>query len=202
MSVARWIQCEEAISRFGFLAKHPTTGNAIASPYVHEPRLRESRSMRTGFQIYQIVRENCSVEYDGSSPQDDLMEAVARARNRKLKKKWRYGHEKHIRQQKAYAQDIPTSCGLHRRQRIGPAFTKKTSPPRVACEVMAAGRRIIVRVRSPGKSPCIITPSAGHWKPGTIPMDFSSMCLSKAEPRYRGRRGYEHRSKERRYLLL
>ncbi len=26
MSVARWIQCEEAISSFGFLAKHPTTG--------------------------------------------------------------------------------------------------------------------------------------------------------------------------------
>ena len=32
MSVSRWIQCEEAISEFGFLAKHPTTGNAIASP--------------------------------------------------------------------------------------------------------------------------------------------------------------------------
>jgi ADP-glucose pyrophosphorylase len=27
-SVARWIQCEQAISEFGFLAKHPTTGNA------------------------------------------------------------------------------------------------------------------------------------------------------------------------------
>ena len=34
MSVARWIQCEEAITEFGFLAKHPTTGNAIQSPYV------------------------------------------------------------------------------------------------------------------------------------------------------------------------
>ncbi|MDO5714940.1 MAG: terminase, partial [Tissierellia bacterium] len=29
MSVSRWIQCEEAISEFGFLAKHPTTGQAI-----------------------------------------------------------------------------------------------------------------------------------------------------------------------------
>jgi hypothetical protein len=28
-SVARWIQCEECITEFGFLAKHPTTGNAI-----------------------------------------------------------------------------------------------------------------------------------------------------------------------------
>ena len=32
MSVSRWIQCEESISEFGLLAKHPTTGNAIASP--------------------------------------------------------------------------------------------------------------------------------------------------------------------------
>ena len=34
MSVARWIQCESAISQYGFLAKHPTTGSAIASTYV------------------------------------------------------------------------------------------------------------------------------------------------------------------------
>ncbi|MEG2344207.1 MAG: terminase, partial [Acidaminococcaceae bacterium] len=33
MSVARWTQCEEVISEYGFLAKHPTTGAAIASPY-------------------------------------------------------------------------------------------------------------------------------------------------------------------------
>lgn len=31
---ARFIQCEEAISNFGLLGKHPTTGAAIASPHV------------------------------------------------------------------------------------------------------------------------------------------------------------------------
>ncbi len=31
---ARFIQCEDAISRFGLLGKHPTTGGAIASPFV------------------------------------------------------------------------------------------------------------------------------------------------------------------------
>lgn len=42
MSVARWIQCEEAITEFGFLAKHPTTGNAIQSPLCgDEPELHE-----------------------------------------------------------------------------------------------------------------------------------------------------------------
>ena len=34
MSVARWIQCQEALSAGGFLAKHPTTSGTIASPYV------------------------------------------------------------------------------------------------------------------------------------------------------------------------
>jgi hypothetical protein len=29
MSAARWIQCETAITEYGFLAKHPTTGSAI-----------------------------------------------------------------------------------------------------------------------------------------------------------------------------
>ena len=33
MSVARWIQCEEAVSEFGFLAKKPT-GTVFSSPYV------------------------------------------------------------------------------------------------------------------------------------------------------------------------
>ena len=43
MSVSRWIQCEEIVSSTGFLAKHPTTGAAIASPLCHhEPVLHEA----------------------------------------------------------------------------------------------------------------------------------------------------------------
>ena len=35
MSVSRWIQCEEAISSYGLLGKHPTvTGSPIQSPFV------------------------------------------------------------------------------------------------------------------------------------------------------------------------
>jgi|GEM_PF-950039 len=33
-TAARWIQCEEAISAYGFLGKHPTTGAPIQSPFV------------------------------------------------------------------------------------------------------------------------------------------------------------------------
>ena len=83
MSVSRWIQCEEYISEYGFLAKHPTTGNAIASPYVAMSQTYMKQVNQVWYQIYQIVKENCSVEYGGASPQDDLMERLLTARKGK-----------------------------------------------------------------------------------------------------------------------
>lgn len=80
MSVARWIQCEEAISDFGFLAKHPTTGNAIQSPYVAMSQNFMSQTNRLWMEIYQIVKENCATEYSGATPMDDAMERLLRAR--------------------------------------------------------------------------------------------------------------------------
>lgn len=80
MSVSRWIQCEECISEYGFLAKHPTTGNAIASPYVAMSRDYMKQVNQVWFQIYQIVKENCSVEYSGRNPQDDVMERLLNIR--------------------------------------------------------------------------------------------------------------------------
>lgn len=82
MSVSRWIQCEECISEYGFLAKHPTTGSAIASPYVTMSQTYMKQVNQTWYQIYQVVKENCSSEY-GSSPQDDLMERLLSARKGK-----------------------------------------------------------------------------------------------------------------------
>ena len=80
MSVSRWVQCEEAISEFGFLAKHPTTGNAIASPFVAMSRDYMKQVNATWFAIHQIVKENCSVDYGGATPHDDLMERLLTAR--------------------------------------------------------------------------------------------------------------------------
>jgi hypothetical protein len=82
MSVSRWIQCEEAISEYGFLAKHPTTGNAIASPYVAMSQSYMKQVNQTWFQIFQIVKENCSVEFNGTSPQDDVMERLLSAKKK------------------------------------------------------------------------------------------------------------------------
>lgn len=81
MSVSRWIQCEEVVSSTGFLAKHPTTGAAIASPYVAMSQSYMKQTNYCWMQIYQIVKENCSVEFSGNTPQDDVMERLLRARN-------------------------------------------------------------------------------------------------------------------------
>lgn len=80
MSVSRWIQCEDAISEYGFLAKHPTTGNAIASPYVSMSQTYMKQVNQIWYQIFQVVKENCSVEWSGSTPQDDVMERLLKTR--------------------------------------------------------------------------------------------------------------------------
>lgn len=83
MSVARWIQCEEAITAYGFLAKHPTTGNAIQSPYVAMGQNYMNQTNRLWLEIFQIVKENCTGDYKGSNPQDDVMERLLSARKGK-----------------------------------------------------------------------------------------------------------------------
>lgn len=80
MSVSRWIQCETMISEYGFLGKHPTTGAAITSPYVTMSQTYLKQVNQCWYQIYQIVKDNCSVEYGGTNPHDSLMEHLLKAR--------------------------------------------------------------------------------------------------------------------------
>ena len=79
MSVARWIQCEEAVTKYGYLAKHPTTGAPIASPYVAMSRDYKKQMSADWFCIWQIVKENCSTAY-GENPHDDMMERLLKAK--------------------------------------------------------------------------------------------------------------------------
>ena len=80
LASARWIQCESITSEVGFLAKHPTTGAAIQSPYVAIANQYMTQANRLWSEIFQIVRENCTGDYTGASPQDDVMERLLRAR--------------------------------------------------------------------------------------------------------------------------
>ena len=79
MSVSRWVQCETMVSEYGFLGKHPTTGAAITSPYVTMSQQYLKQVNQCWYQIYQIVKDNCSVEYGGDNPHDDLMEHLLKA---------------------------------------------------------------------------------------------------------------------------
>ncbi|MCL2462755.1 MAG: P27 family phage terminase small subunit [Defluviitaleaceae bacterium] len=72
---ARYIQCEEAISVYGFLGKHPTTGGMIASPFVQMSQAFLKQANLLWYQIFQIVKENCSVPFM-DNPNDDMMERL------------------------------------------------------------------------------------------------------------------------------
>ncbi|MCG7291040.1 P27 family phage terminase small subunit [Corynebacterium afermentans] len=52
---ARYIQCEEAITKFGLLGKHPTTGAAIASPFVAMSQSFSKQANVYWYEIYEIV---------------------------------------------------------------------------------------------------------------------------------------------------
>ena len=71
-SVARYIQCEEGISVFGLLAKHPTTNMPIASPYVSMSDKFLKRANLLWAQIFQIIKENCEVPI-ARDPNDEVM---------------------------------------------------------------------------------------------------------------------------------
>ena len=75
MTVARWIQCEKAISEFGMIGKHPTTGAPMASPYVSMSRDYQKQINQVWYEIYQIVKENCAGDYTEKSedPMENLL---------------------------------------------------------------------------------------------------------------------------------
>lgn len=71
----RYIQCEEAISSYGLLGKHPTTGGAISSPFVQMSQSFLKQANLLWYEIFDIVKQNCTTSFIGN-PQDDIMEAL------------------------------------------------------------------------------------------------------------------------------
>ena len=83
MCSARWIQCEEMTNKLGFLSKHPTTNKPIPSPFINIGINYMNQAVRLWNEIFQMVKENCSTDYGGANPQDDLMERLLSARRGK-----------------------------------------------------------------------------------------------------------------------
>ncbi|MDR1364067.1 MAG: P27 family phage terminase small subunit [Oscillospiraceae bacterium] len=72
---ARYVQCENAISEYGFLGKHPKTGGAIANPFVQMSLSFQKQANLLWYEIFDIVKQNCTTNFIGT-PQDDLMEKL------------------------------------------------------------------------------------------------------------------------------
>ena len=64
----------------GFLSKHPTTGKPIPSPFVNIGIQYMNQAIRQWNEIYQIIKENCTIDYSTNNPQDDLMERLLNSR--------------------------------------------------------------------------------------------------------------------------
>ena len=75
---ARYIQCEEAISTYGLLGKHPTTGGVIASPFVQMSQQFQKNANLIWYEIYGIVKENCTEPVGDDL--NDTMEKLLRSR--------------------------------------------------------------------------------------------------------------------------
>lgn len=79
--VARHIQAEEAIHTYGFLAKHPTTGVAITSPFIRISHEFLKQSNAIWNQIYLVIKENCADFYTNASDgSTDVMEQILNSR--------------------------------------------------------------------------------------------------------------------------
>lgn len=77
----RFIQCEEAISTYGLLGKHPTTGGAITSPFVQMSQSFQKQANLLWYEIFDIVKQNCTTAFVGN-PQEDIMEALLSGRRK------------------------------------------------------------------------------------------------------------------------
>jgi len=76
ISIARWVQCEEAVSKAGLLSKHPTTGAPIASTFSIMAREYAKQAVAVWDRIYAVVRENVSGDYSSRAPGADVMEML------------------------------------------------------------------------------------------------------------------------------
>ena len=58
MSVSRWVHCEQIISKYGYIAKHPTTGAAMTSPYVTMSQAYMKQIITIRAEINRIVEDS------------------------------------------------------------------------------------------------------------------------------------------------
>lgn len=75
-SYGRYMQVESMISATGFLAKHPTTGAPMTSPYVQISDMYSKQVERVHATIEAIVREHCPSGYKPFDVKFSVMEEI------------------------------------------------------------------------------------------------------------------------------
>lgn len=75
---ARYIQCEDAVSTYGLLGKHPTTGGVMVSPFVQMSQQFQKSANMVWYEIYDIVKQNCTEAFEDNL--NDTMEQLLRKR--------------------------------------------------------------------------------------------------------------------------
>ena len=75
---ARFIQCEDAVSTYGLLGKHPTTGGVMVSPFVQMSHQFQKSANMMWYEIYDIVKQNCTEAFEDNL--NDTMEQLLRKR--------------------------------------------------------------------------------------------------------------------------
>ena len=78
LAVARKIQCEQILSKFGLLAKHPTTREDTVSPFVKMSIDYSKQATQFWCQIYAIVKENNAKGQISLTAQSETMEKLLR----------------------------------------------------------------------------------------------------------------------------
>ena len=74
---ARHIQCEELLSSYGMIGKHPTTGEPTASPFVKMSIDYLKQASQLWYQIYAAIRDNSTKGVTGNE-YNDMMEGLLR----------------------------------------------------------------------------------------------------------------------------
>lgn len=79
-AVGRKIQFEEAMSQYGFLGKHPTTGAPTQSVFFKMMLEIEKQVIQLYLIISQVVKDNCAEGYDGAPMQDEMERILRRVK--------------------------------------------------------------------------------------------------------------------------
>lgn len=73
---ARWLECEAMIMNHGLLARHPITKQPIATPFVRMGIDYLKAADVAWSRIWDVVAQNSLKDFNGISPNDDVMERL------------------------------------------------------------------------------------------------------------------------------